>query len=189
MSQRECAGFNWPELSIAASDPVSISPEAVKRTGPANFTACSSIAACFLPSAVIPVGSIFSIETDRPPLGVHGLGQPAIAAWALRSRFPDGPLWPFDPFGPSLAWGVAHDERVASTLRSLPLGCAICFSNTSGVQLELLKSRVLGDAHEVKPLPDVRRTDAARSKNRLPNGVIERLQVSLNKVEPAVSNR
>lgn len=34
MSQRECAGFNWPPLSILASEPVSISPEAVSRTGP-----------------------------------------------------------------------------------------------------------------------------------------------------------
>ena len=42
---------------------------------------------------------------------------------------------------------------------------------------------------EVQPLPDVRRTDAARSKYRLPNGVTRPFQVSLNKVEPAVSNR
>jgi hypothetical protein len=33
MSQRECAGFNWPPLSIPAQEPVSISPEAVKRAG------------------------------------------------------------------------------------------------------------------------------------------------------------
>ena len=33
MSQRECAGFNWPELSISAEQPVSVSPEAVRRTG------------------------------------------------------------------------------------------------------------------------------------------------------------
>jgi hypothetical protein len=33
MSQRECAGFNWPPLSISAQEPVSISPEAVSRAG------------------------------------------------------------------------------------------------------------------------------------------------------------
>ncbi len=33
MSQRECAGFNWPEAAVAASDPVSSAPEAVSRTG------------------------------------------------------------------------------------------------------------------------------------------------------------
>jgi hypothetical protein len=34
MSQRGCAGFNWPPLSIAAKEPVSISPETVIRAGP-----------------------------------------------------------------------------------------------------------------------------------------------------------
>jgi hypothetical protein len=34
MSQRECAGFNWPPLSIPAEEPVSISPEAIRRAGP-----------------------------------------------------------------------------------------------------------------------------------------------------------
>jgi hypothetical protein len=43
--------------------------------------------------------------------------------------------------------------------------------------------------NEVKPLSPVRCADAARSKYRLPNGVLFRFQVSLNKVEPAVSNR
>ena len=33
MSQRECAGFNWPPLSIPAEEPVSISPVAVSRAG------------------------------------------------------------------------------------------------------------------------------------------------------------
>jgi hypothetical protein len=42
---------------------------------------------------------------------------------------------------------------------------------------------------EVQPLPDVRRTDAARSKYGRPNGVRRLFQVNVNKVEPAVSNR
>jgi hypothetical protein len=42
---------------------------------------------------------------------------------------------------------------------------------------------------EVQALPDVWRTNACRSKYRLPNGVVLRFQVSLNKVEPAESNR
>jgi hypothetical protein len=46
----------------------------------------------------------------------------------------------------------------------------------------------VGVGHEVKPLPDVCPTDTARSKYDLPNGVRLRFQVSLNKVEPAVSN-
>ena len=43
MSQRECAGFNWPPLSIPASEPVSSSPESVNRAGwlPINVNTCS----------------------------------------------------------------------------------------------------------------------------------------------------
>nr|CUV15598.1 protein of unknown function [Ralstonia solanacearum] len=42
MSQRECAGFNWPPPSIAAQKPVSISPEAVRRAGPGrSVNVCS----------------------------------------------------------------------------------------------------------------------------------------------------
>jgi hypothetical protein len=43
---------------------------------PANFTACSRLAVCFLPSAVLPVASIFSIDIDRPPLDEIGVGHP-----------------------------------------------------------------------------------------------------------------
>jgi hypothetical protein len=36
MSQRLCSGLNWPPLSIRASDPISICPEAVNRAGPSG---------------------------------------------------------------------------------------------------------------------------------------------------------
>jgi hypothetical protein len=36
MSQRECAGFNWPPLVVSAEYPVSIRPEAVRRAGPCH---------------------------------------------------------------------------------------------------------------------------------------------------------
>ena len=38
MSQRECAGFNWPPLTVPAEDPVSISPVTVSRAGPIKAT-------------------------------------------------------------------------------------------------------------------------------------------------------
>jgi hypothetical protein len=43
MSQRECAGFNWPPLVIPAEKPVSRTPESVNRAGrlPINVNACS----------------------------------------------------------------------------------------------------------------------------------------------------
>jgi hypothetical protein len=46
-----------------------------------------------------------------------------------------------------------------------------------------------GDGHEVKPLPDVRRTDARSAQIRRPDGVTRTFQVSLNKVEPLESVR
>jgi hypothetical protein len=41
MSQRECAGFNWPPLSIPAMEPINISPEAVSRAGASGTQACT----------------------------------------------------------------------------------------------------------------------------------------------------
>ena len=51
----------------------------------ANFTACSSEAACFLPSSVLPVASIFSVLIERPPLGVHGDGTEVQSLSDVRS--------------------------------------------------------------------------------------------------------
>ena len=31
MSQRECAGFNWPPLAVATGDPVSAGPESAEN--------------------------------------------------------------------------------------------------------------------------------------------------------------
>lgn len=79
--------------------------------------------------------------------------------------------------------GVAHDASVAAPSKSMPpvwVAVLLVFGPPLGV---------FGVGHEVKPLPDMRGTDAARSKYRLPNGVTFSFQVSLNKVEPAHSNR
>ena len=59
MSQRECAGFNWPPLSIPAEDPVSSSPLAVRRIG------CG--------------GAFFSISVAKLLLCAFGL---CVAPWA-----------------------------------------------------------------------------------------------------------
>jgi hypothetical protein len=45
-----------------------------------------------------------------------------------------------------------------------------------------------GVGNEVQPLPDVRRPDARSRQTRSPEPVTFSFQVSLNKVEPAVSN-
>jgi hypothetical protein len=105
MSQRECAGFNWPPLSIPAEEPVSICPEAVNRA------------------------ALLS-EWPRFPLAMHpcppacslsiavGVGHPAVPAWygsccpfALGSC--RSPLW-------SLVVGVTHPDRHAAAAKSGP---------------------------------------------------------------------
>ena len=70
MSQRECVGFNWPPLSIAAEEPVSISPLAVSRAGPL----------CVGQPAADAIPGRRSMPCDGPPFGPscwHGVGQPA----------------------------------------------------------------------------------------------------------------
>jgi hypothetical protein len=47
----------------------------------------------------------------------------------------------------------------------------------------------IGVGHEPKPVPDVRGADARSRQYRRPDGVAFSLQVSLNKIEPAVGNR
>ncbi|WP_235264246.1 hypothetical protein [Delftia sp. RIT313] len=88
MSQRECAGFNWPPLAIPAEEPVSIRPSAVSRAGwlaslKASFTEAGKPIDAFAPFGIWPV-----IETPcrKPcppiPSDAFGVCQPArFAAW------------------------------------------------------------------------------------------------------------
>jgi hypothetical protein len=76
INQRECAGLNWPPPSIPAEEPVSISPEAVRRAGPfAKATTSLSVTCTFRPSSVCPVALVPS-GAVWPPLGVVGEGHP-----------------------------------------------------------------------------------------------------------------
>ena len=79
MSQRGCAGLNWPPLSIHASEPVSISPEASSRPGPAKHDAAARSGPC------PRIASLTPPSVDRTPLSASelvGVGQPASnAAW------------------------------------------------------------------------------------------------------------
>jgi hypothetical protein len=84
------------------------------------------------------------------------------------------------------AWHVSANWLQAFSLLSRFVEYACAFS--AGIR-ELFQSPRFGLGTEVQPLPDVRSADAARSKYDLPNGVLFLFQVSLNKVEPAVSNR
>ncbi|MNJ48227.1 hypothetical protein D3C77_434160 [compost metagenome] len=67
MSQRECAGFNWPPLSIPAEEPVSVSPEAVNRA------AIAVLICCPLDMRFITTGKVASALF---PSVASGVGQP-----------------------------------------------------------------------------------------------------------------
>ena len=82
INQRECAGFNWPEFSIPAVEPVSISPVAVNRAGPSTVTSATVFRLLSLfPAALLPFCA------GVPAIGV---GQPArfacLGSWSNRSE-------------------------------------------------------------------------------------------------------
>ena len=79
MSQRECAGFNWPPSHIPAEEPVSISPESVKRAGPfARDAIPLRLTVAFVPFFRRPVGD--GIDCDPSAFPAVGVGHPASQA-------------------------------------------------------------------------------------------------------------
>ncbi|MNN78808.1 hypothetical protein D3C81_1953970 [compost metagenome] len=101
MSQRECAGFNWPPLAIPAEEPISVSPEAVNRAAIAvlicwplamRFSTTGNVASALLPSVA------------------SGVGQPARGAVSLSPIIPGrGLTWP--PLIASVAVHVGQPAR------------------------------------------------------------------------------
>jgi hypothetical protein len=67
MSQRECAGFNWPRFPVSTGDPLSIGPEAIARA------ACTGKVHCGVPS-VRGVSTVPCSPSDR-------FGVAHAAAW------------------------------------------------------------------------------------------------------------
>ncbi|MFY8105969.1 MAG: hypothetical protein ACOVKO_03570 [Elstera sp.] len=101
------SGLNGPPLSIPAEEPVSISPDAVNRAGPAiaatsfNVT-CTLRPSGVLPSAVGPSGSV------GPPLGVVGVGQPASSTVLRLLSLLPAALFPFCAGVPAIGVGQPH---------------------------------------------------------------------------------
>jgi len=87
MSQRECAGFNWPPLSIPAEEPVSISPVTVSRAGWAIAAAMHK--SCGDPLRSISLTDPSSVRMFFSPSACRGVGQPAkfacLGNWSNRS--------------------------------------------------------------------------------------------------------
>ena len=108
MSQRECAGFNWPPLSIPAQEPISISPEAVKRAGCVNATICES---------GIPLSHGRGGNDPRLESVAVGVGHP------LTVKLPIDP----DVFNIFFCWANALAiSEVVSALRAISVFVAFC---------------------------------------------------------------
>lgn len=169
MSQRECSGFNWPPASIPAQEPVSISPEAVKRAGEGLWLslACDpSIACIFAPG--LPAASSFA----------DGVSQPASSTvLRLESELPAG-LFPFCAGVPAI--GVGQPANCAAVWQFIP-------PSRPSVPAPVL-SVAFGVGHPLspkpEPLPDVRCACARSAAIFRPDGVTRAFQVSAYKVEP-----
>ncbi len=171
MSQRECAGFNWPPLSIPAVEPVSISPVAVSRAGPVIAAVVCKFSPPSLPCVPAPV-----------PLLLVGVGQPArfacLGNWSNRCA-------------PSalgaMSAPLSFQSRVAGVVQ--PASCAVSASAIAparGATLPPLSASVCsGVGHPVQSLSDMRRTDARSADIGRPEGVVRTFQVSVYKVEPS----
>ena len=117
MSQRECAGFNWPPLSVPAQEPVSISPEAVKRAGVASL-AC--IAALKNPFFAARRSTASSVQSVLSPSAANGVLHAANRTTSFSGRalcvssFPGSiaPLWP-------RACGLGQPARCVATAVSV----------------------------------------------------------------------
>ena len=103
MSQRECAGFNWPPASIPAEEPISSSPEAVNRAGPQIAAACAK--SCGEPLRKISDMAPSSVLTFFSPSAARGVGQVASSTvLRLLSLFPAA-LFPFCAGVPAIGVG------------------------------------------------------------------------------------
>ena len=177
MSQRECAGFNWPPLSIPAEEPVSSSPVAVSRAGPHIAAKSCSRCCTFDPSARVidiadsglPVASL-TTGVFHPASMVKSFRlEPCRVSPIARNACP--------PPDPSLACGVGQPAIHTCRPSSALIG-------TFRHSAQSLWSRVMGVGHPVKSVSDVRRTDARRRERDRPEGVTQGFQVSVYKVDP-----
>ena len=118
MIQRECAGFNWPPLSIPAVEPVSSSPVAVSRAGPAASVTVGvghPASATICPSG-LPVSHGLASFTPRAASVTVGVGHPASHA-VLPSSALIGTLSHCAPSFQSRVVGVGHPVKSVTDVR------------------------------------------------------------------------
>ncbi len=135
INQRECAGFNWPEPAVPASNPVSISPDAVSRTGSmASARSRMATSPAELPAALRPSRAGERLVGVRHPAGVPVSlpGNPTCAAIASiaavhrswgpprRSTSASAPASERTFLEASEAVGVGHAASIAKSFRFEP---------------------------------------------------------------------
>ena len=180
MSQRECAGFNWPPLSIPAEQPVSISPETVKRAGVAS-RAC--IAADRNPPFAALRSVASNVQSVLSPSAAKGVLHPArcVATAVSVSALPRPHRIPL--LSPSSSLGVGQPDRTAAWFSVLLGVGAKSWAGTRVASFAV----VVG--HPPQALSDVRRADARRAKIGGCDRISQCFQVSPNSVEPIASKR
>ncbi len=184
MSQRECTGFNWPPASIAAQEPVSISPRAVRRAGPgSNVNACSL-------NGLPRVCSARCATNSGEPLAecqslALGVAQPETNATVFRllSLLPAA-LLPFRAGVPAI--GVGHPVKHTAAARSGPWLRIASAKPPANDLTPFAASAAVGVGHPVEPVADVRGTDARSRKRDRPDGVVHGFHVILYKVDPSI---
>jgi len=110
MSQRECAGFNWPECSVSVPEPICISPEAVNRADVAR--AARSI--CAHP-VLAPRAFFCSAVSGEPRVASVAVGRAHPASRAAEHKsFPPMRFGPVcGPFT-SFTSGLGQPRKVES---------------------------------------------------------------------------
>lgn len=192
MSQRECAGFNWPPLSIPAEEPVSIPPVAVSRAGVLGGNRVAVSRSCNPPAP----RAIRCSRGSAPVVSLlFGVGQPASTAPMhkscgdpLRSTSDNVPSSVRMFFSPSAALHVGQPARCTATSASPICGSVgLRLPMIGGFDLASITD-ALGVGHPIVPVADVRRTDARRRERDTPEGVTQGFQVSVYKVDPRVNS-
>ena len=160
MSQRECAGFNWPRLAVEAGEPVDICPR----------TCLSS-------------ECVFWLIPEPCPSAACGDAQPLKNTWSssrLRRSSARSGLPVECPA--SVERGVAQPLNNTESVkfdRRPPMWC-IC-------PVQCSPSRCAGVGHPPQPLPDMRRADARSAEIGGPDGIAHSFQVSAYTGEPRPS--
>lgn len=126
MSQRECAGLNWPPLAISAVEPIARAPETVSRAGPAAKAVVPK--SLFQPLRIASFSAPCNVMAPFSPSRLRGVGQLVKVAWrgsisSLVRSEPSGLIpvvaMPAESFQ-SRALGVTQLAKIAKSSRFDP---------------------------------------------------------------------